>query len=328
MASVTIPDLRTKCLLLYGRVKWTDDKGTHSLLHQKDLGKAIKLGQKEISLALSGDSGTVLPYLPLSKLPKFLNLLGLDDVPQVLADDDQWVEIVKMPLPAFCAEIARRGGIRLLHSKWDEFVAQVGAAPSGREGNTLRILAGPPEEWKTLTRMLAPGQPDPLAELGAGLPTLHVGDWACIELEVGRIAERQLHVFMFQDIVLETNSQHTYIPLLPSPPTRFVMPQPRIASGECLFIPGCDSNKEQQYFQVPAGWGSRRRLAAVLTQHKVDDQVYSPEQNDGWTISAGRLDELAMRLERKDFGRWQLLVFDYIVRERPREGAHTATTHQ
>ena len=196
----------------------------------------------------------------------------------------------------------------------------------GRNGDAgLRVESAPAADWVTPAhpgvslRFLAPGQPNPAASGAAGMPVHYIGDRARFELDVGQVLTlRPLQVLIFQDIVFEADGQRRFIPLLPSPPTRFRMPDPVIGGrhpgDDVLFLPSGTNADPPQLFEVPAGWGLQRRVTAVVTANKITDDIYTPA--DGWEIGPDRLDRLAQHLAHDHFGPWALFVYDYLVRPR------------
>lgn len=337
---VLIPDLPEKASLLYGHASYLDDAGKRVTIHsQKDLARALKADPGDLSRAMGGkfkrdnpeeaaqtatfiyakyDGGTC-PYLPRSKLPDFLRLFGLPGVPDQVQPKDEWCRLATITYELFFAEVKRKGGLLFVQSRWDQFVAAVQAnSQSYPDGAGLFVTSAPANEWERtrqevkLDRFQAKGQPNPVAS--AGGQVLHGGDLAQLELYVGDvIAFRPLHILMFQDVVLDPDSRRTFIPTLPSPPTEFVMPEPIIRNRDDLVVvPGDD----RQQFEVPADWGPRRRVMALVTRREVSPDIYSPKSH-GWEIRPDRLDYLAEQLDRKAYGEWALFVLDYLVLPRP-----------
>ena len=343
-----LPHLLEKVRLLYGHATYRTDQGTSApLLNQRQLAQALAIDAGDLSRALNGESrrsskldsdfsdayreGHCAPFLPQRVLPRWLRLFGLEKVPDRLAPDDPWCKLAALPFEDFLAEVKKHGGLTFLRSPWDRFVAARSRpvdAPGGKghasekkavEGLTIESKAA--ADWRRPSRndrFLAPGQPDPATDV-TGLPVHYVEDRARITLIVGKAArERPLHVFIFQDVVID--GRRHFIPLLPAPPTDFVMPQPRLPNPDLhddyLLLPCGGTPDHPQLFEVPASWGIRRRLTAVVAQKAVGADVYDA-QRDQWEIAPERLDRLADGLERRAYGAWALFVLDYLALARP-----------
>ncbi|KFB73891.1 MAG: hypothetical protein AW09_000831 [Candidatus Accumulibacter phosphatis] len=263
-------------------------------------------------------------------LPRFLRLFGLK-VPDRLAPDDLWRKLAALPFEEFLAEVKRRGGLEFLRSPWDRFVAAhshrldpPGGGERAGEKNAvegLTIESKAAADWRRARRndrFIAPGQPDPAAE-ESDLPVHYVGDRARITLAVGRaVRERPLHVFVFQDVVID--GRRRFIPLLPAPPADFVMPKPLLPNpdlhDDVLLLPCGGTPDNPQVFEVPSAWGLRRRLTAVVAQKAMGAEFYEA-QRDQWEIAPERLDRLAEGLESRVYGAWALFVYDYLALARP-----------
>lgn len=345
---VFIRDLPDKVRLLYGHTHDVDPQGKKVPIHcQRDLAQALGLDPADLSRAIKGQirrstplatsaapasfdyqksDGSTDPYLPRKMLPKFLHLFGLADVPEQVQAGDEWEQLVVHPIERFCTEVKQRGGRDFLSSPWDLLVASaLRAHPQWRqEEEHLTVQSAPAADWRKTTqpgaglRFLAKGQPNPATNAVSDLPHLQAGDWARIELYVGDdvLSEHPLYVLMFQDVVLDGDARRRFIPLLPSPPSEFVMPNAILDQpGACLALPGEDTHGEAQYFEIPAGWGARRRVTAVVTQKPVAADIYAPEH--GWEIGPARLERLAQRLGHQAYGAWALFTYDYLVPARP-----------
>lgn len=344
MTLVFIPDLPHKVRLLYGHTRYVDPQGKRVPIHcQRDLAQALGLDPAELSRAINGQSrratplatsgatasfdyqisdGSIDSYLPRNTLAKFLRLFDLPAVPETVQAGDEWEKLVVFPIERFCAEVKQRGGRDFLSSSWDLLVASAQREhPQWRqEAGHLTVQSAPAAQWRKTTqpgtglRFLAKGQPNPAANEVSDLPRHSVGEWARIELAVDDVLrERPLHVLMFQDVVIDADSRRRFIPLLPSPPTEFVMPKPILDQpGAYLYLPREDTHGEAQYFEVPAGWGARRRVTAVVTQKPVAADIYAPAAH-GWEIGSARLERLAQRLGHQAYGAWALFTYDYLA---------------
>ncbi|KFB69639.1 hypothetical protein [Candidatus Accumulibacter vicinus] len=346
-----LPHLLEKVRLLYGNATYRTNQGsTAPLLNQKQLAQALEIDAGDLSRALTGNikavstpvdhvseglrvdvDGNLPPFLPGRVLPHFLRLFGLEKVPDRLAPDDPWRKVAALPFEEFLAEVKRRGGLEFLRSPWDRFVAarfRPLDPPEGKdkagekktvEGLTIesRVAA----DWRRARRddrLLAPGQPNPAAE-ESNLPVHYVGDRARITLAVGQtVRERPLHVFIFQDVVID--GRRRFIPLLPAPSAGFVMPKPLLPNPDLhddfLLLPCGGTPDNPQLFEVPSAWGLRRRLTAVVAQKAMGADVYDARR-DQWEIAPERLDRLAERLESRAYGAWALFVQDYLALARP-----------
>lgn len=336
MQQETHPHLREKFQLLIGRPrpddlvpvtshkpKNRDDEEANEeecrlycFRNDGDLVRAMSWNHQDFCHAISNKQ------LPRSRIPSFLRLFTVPGVPDKVEDDDEWDALARKPLLAFCAEVASRGGVDVLSCPWDRFVADATAGNSnpGEEGRLL-IEAAPFALWhRSAESFRQPHRAGSTENAATALQVLQVGHRARVALDIGSsINWRPAHVFLFQDVIIDADHRRRFIPMLPAPEVAhgFVMPEPLIVQGkDYLYLPlGDRKTGELGLFAVPAGWGFRRRLVAVVTEKPVVPEIYNPSEKE-WEIHPNRLDNLVVQLSHMNkFGAWHLFVFDYLVSE-------------
>jgi hypothetical protein len=301
---IEIPELERKIHLLYGNVLWKRKDGSlDQIWFQKDVAEALGMNRADFNRALHGIHPYDHPNQPYLPEGKVKGLLGLFDVSCDGRDDTELFDIVGAPFNRFREEVKRAGGKDYVSGQWDGLVA---AKSSPVNQASFAALSLERKGTASTLRLLFESEPNPYEDAGLGLDTFHVGDHVRIRVDFGpalgsEFSTTDAYLFILQDYRPERENTRRF---------RAVAINHRY-NGEGTFP--SENKGKPKYLIVPANWGARRTLIALVTERCLHASDVGTEP--GAELSQGMLDGLAENLQRKHYGKYYVWLYDYYVED-------------